>query len=139
MYKDYKKTYKPFIAWLVLFTLITMSTSLFKSLAKKQVVAIILFLTVVSLYLLMLMIYKGEYVYWITGGPSYEEAKAAGSEKRKKFAGSHLKIFTKISFFSIIYILVSSLLDLPIYLDIIVVTMAIIIGAFRTIGIKFDK
>lgn len=31
----------------------------------------------------MFIIYKGEYVYWINGGPNFKEAKEASSENIK--------------------------------------------------------
>lgn len=43
----------------------------------------ILMFMVIAIDGLMWMIYVGEYSYWINGGPSFEEAKVAGSEKEK--------------------------------------------------------
>lgn len=138
--KEFKKTYKPFIAWLIGFPIfLILITKGLDNLPLKISVLVTLILTVVSLYLLMLMIYKGEYVYWINGGPSFEEAKEAGSEKRKKYAKLHLDIFSKITLVSVIYGAISFLLKFSMWLDIVVITMIVVIATFTTITIAFEK
>lgn len=80
--KEYKKTYKPLVAWLVIYPLVNIIIimaidRLFQLPKKMSVKASVLFsliFMVFSLYILMFIIYKGEYVYWINGGPSFKEA-----------------------------------------------------------------
>lgn len=67
---------------------------------KVSALAVLIILSI-GLYILMLIIYKGEYVCWINGGPSYEEAKLAGSEKRKEYARAHLDKFFKMMLLSL--------------------------------------
>lgn len=138
--KEYEKTYKPFIAWLIGFPIfLILITKGLANLSVKISVLVTLILTVFSLYLLMLMIYKGEYVYWINGGPTFEEAKEAGSEKRKEFAKAHLDIFSKITWLSFVYGAISLLLKFNMWLDIVVIIMMVVIGTFSTIMIEFEK
>ena len=138
--KEYKKTYKPFIAWLIGFPIILMWViKILPDSPIKISVLATLILTVVSLYLLMLIIYKGEYVYWINGGPTYEEAKEAGSEVRKKYAKEHLDIFFKILKVTLGYGIISFLLKLSIWIDIPIITLNVMVAAFATLSINFDK
>lgn len=137
---EYKKTYKPFIAWLIGFPVILMViTKILGEFSIKVSVLTTLILTVVSLYLLMLIIYKGEYVYWINGGPTYEEAKEAGSEVRKKYAKEHLDIFFKIMKVTLVYGVISFLLKLSIWVDIPFITLNVMVAAFATLSINFEK
>ncbi|KAB3536066.1 hypothetical protein F8154_04725 [Alkaliphilus pronyensis] len=136
----YKKTYKPLIGWLIGFpvTVIIISRGL-SNLSSKLSTLVLLIFMVISMYLLMLIIYKGEYVYWINGGPNFEEAKSAGSEKRKKYAKAHLDIFFKMLLIALFYGVISLLILLPTVLDILFIFLLIIISALSTIKIKFNK
>ncbi|WP_333638321.1 hypothetical protein [Tissierella praeacuta] len=138
--KEYKKTYKPLIAWLIGFPVIAIIIAeRLSNLSTKIATLLSLIIMVISLYILMFIIYKGEYVYWINGGPNYEEAKLAGSEKRKEYAKAHLEIFFKMMLISFLYGIVSLLLKFPIWIDIVLISLIIIITAFSTIPIKFNK
>lgn len=135
--KEYIKTWKPFIAWIIGFPIISIVISLFLNTSAKISALIMLLITVISIYILMLIIYKGEYVYWINGGPTYEEAKSGGSKRRKKYAKAHLDLFSKMTLVCIGYGLISIMLNFPIWIDIIIISGAIIVTAFATIPIKF--
>lgn len=137
---EYKKTYKPFILWIILFTLMLILISFltdFSNLSETYAVKIIMFFTVLGLDALFYLIYNGEYVYWINGGPTYEQAKNAESSRRKKYAGAHFIIFTKLLIFTSVYLLVSAILSFNIWADILIITALIIYSAFHTIKIKF--
>ena len=58
-------------------------------------VALMMAAVIVMLQALFWIIWKGEYVYWINGGPSFEEAQAAGSEARREYAWKHLLAMMK--------------------------------------------
>ncbi|MBC3900373.1 hypothetical protein GH811_12165 [Acetobacterium malicum] len=146
--QSYKKTYKPLILWMILFiavcTLIPMLINqIFEQLfqitwGEGGEVRVILMFMVISIDGLMWMIYAGEYVYWINGGPSFEEAKAAGSEKRKAYAGAHLRVFLKMTLVCCVYIVISSFFRLPMLIDIVVIASAIVAAAIKTIPIRFN-
>lgn len=87
--------------------------------------------------LLMFIIYKGEYVYWISGGPDYEVAKTAKSSQRKKYAFKHLMAFLKASAGFVFYILFSFVFEFHIGIDFLIFLLIIIVAAFSTIKIKF--
>lgn len=128
-----------FIAWLVLFPAVILPIRLFPNLSLKISVSILLFLLVMSIYLLVFIIYKGEYVYWYTGGPSYEEAKSAGSTKRKEYAKAHLDLFRKMTLISSLYLLLSFFFYFSIYIDILIVSLAIVLATLKSTPIKFNK
>jgi len=140
--KEFTKTYKPFIGWLIGFLIISILIPIimdnFFDVSAKVLTLITLFITVISLYLLMLLVYKGEYVYWINGGPDYEKAKAAGSKKRKKYAKAHFDLFTKMTVVCCGYGMVSILLNMSIWIDSIIITAIVVVTGFLTIPIKFD-
>lgn len=92
-----------------------------------------------SIYLLVFIIYKGEYVYWYTGGPSYEEAKTAGSTKRKEYDKAHLDLFRKMTLISSLYLLLSFFFYFSIYIDILIVSLAIVLATLKSTPIKFNK
>lgn len=138
--KEYIKTYKPFIAWLIGFPVIeTIIGKGLSNLSTKITVLTLLIIMVISIYILMFIIYIGEYVYWINGGPNYEEAKLAGSEKRKEYAKAHLDIFLKMMLISFLYGIISLLFKFSIWVDILLISLIVIIAAFLTIPIKFNK
>ncbi len=135
---EYKKTYKPLILWLILFPLIAIVIPLRFINASEKILALALMtISLVAIYLLMLLIYKGEYVYWINGGPSFEEARQAGSEKRREYARAHLDIFLKYTLLGLIYLPVSLILNFSMWIDILFIFMLIVIAALKTVGIKF--
>lgn len=135
--KGYVKTWKPFIAWMIGFSIISIIISLFLNVSDKISTLIMLLITVISIYILMLIIYKGEYVYWINGGPTYEEAKSEGSKRRKRYAKAHLDLFLKMTLGCLGYGFISLLFNFSMWLDIIIISGAIIVTALATIPIKF--
>lgn len=141
MKKDhYKKTYKPLVIWFFLMMAGSMAVPILLNelgLSDEVITKLILMLTIAALDILIYIIYHGEYVYWINGGPRYEEAAKAGSARRKAYAGAHLRIFLIMTGICVLYMLISWLAHLGIWLDILIMTFAIIVAAFMTIPIKF--
>lgn len=146
--QSYHKTYKPLVLWMILFlaatSLLPMAINhilqaLFQtSWGVGGEVRIVLILMMIAIDGLMALIYVGEYVYWINGGPSFEEAKAAGSEKRKAYAGAHLRVFLKMTLIGGVYLLSSSFFRLPLGIDIVVIASALVAAAIKTMPIRFD-
>lgn len=139
--RNYVKTYKPLIAWLIILPLVVIGVSESLETVNENLkldVLISFIIIVVGLYVLMLIVYKREYVYWISGGPSYEEARAAGSKKRRQYAKKHLNIFTKMMLLSFIYIGASLVLKIPLGMDLLIIPMIIIISVFFTMKIRFE-
>lgn len=146
--QEYKKTYKPLILWMILFiagsTLIPVLINrtldqLFQiTWGEGAEVRMVLMFMVIAIDGLLVMIYAGEYVYWINGGPGFEEAKAAGSEKRKAYAAAHLSVFLKMTLVCCVYLLFSLLFHFPIGIDIAVISSAVVVASIMTIPIRFN-
>ncbi len=100
---DYRKSYKGFVLWMIFFLASCFLTTFFNNVNQNFIFRLLLNICTISIAILTYVIYKTEYVYWYTG-ITYEEAKEAGKERRKKFAYSHLKVFL---WFAVAYFLVS--------------------------------
>lgn len=138
--RKYKKTYRPFIVWLIVCpVLFSLSSVLLENRSDKFEVSFVLWLTMLSICVLMLIIRRGEYIYWIHGGPTFEQAKKAGSEVRKEYADAHLKVFNRMFAVGTAYLVGSQMLNFDIWIDIVVICLVILICAFRTMTIKFNS
>ena len=96
--KDYKKIYWPLIAWALALLPVMLGAAAIAEragLGDRGMVAAMMVVVMLMLLLLMWMIWKGEYVYWFSGGPSFEEAKAACSKVRREYAWRHLAAMLK--------------------------------------------
>ena len=94
MKRVYEKRYWPLVIWFAVFVagmigsaeLADRSGAGGRGMTAVSMTALILLLAA-----LFVMIWKGEYVYWINGGPDFDQAKAAGSERRRAYAWLHLR------------------------------------------------
>lgn len=141
--RNTSKTYKPLLLWMVGFiaisTILPIALEHYCNISENALIKIILFIMIFSVDSLMWLIYYGGYVYWISGGPSYEEARKAGTEKCKRYAYAHIMIVLKVSVVSIIYLIASYIFHWNIWLDIVVILILIIAAAIMTIPIKFER
>lgn len=142
MSKEYKKTWKPFVISFLVYLAVMFSTPFImnKIGAEGKILTKMTFLiTALWLIILMFMIYKGQYVYWITGGPSFKEARDAGYEARKLYAGKHLKRFFMFLVPFIVYMIISCIYNFSVWIDIAIFAVSVISAAFSTVTIKFDS
>lgn len=139
--KEYRKTYRPFIAWILLLFAVLLAAVILPApfVSGETQTQITVIATLVMLDVLMLIIYRGEYVYWINGGPSFEQARDAGSAARKAYALAHLKPFLWATLVSAALMFASLLLDWPVWTDALGACGALIIAALTTTRIKFPK
>ena len=96
--KEYRKTYKPLVGWTLALLPVMLGAAMLAEKAgldDRGMIAMMMTVVVLMLLALMWTIWKGEFVYWINGGPSFEEAKAAGSEARREYAWRHLAAMLK--------------------------------------------
>jgi len=92
-------------------------------------------LTSLGIVALIWIIWRTESVYWING-VTFEQARDAGSERRRAFAAAHLKPF---GIFALGYAAFSAFMQLRGYslvIDIAVFTVGIIAVALSTTRIK---
>lgn len=91
--KEYQKTYWPFAAWLVALAPVMGGAALIAERAGldgRGMTASSMAALLAMMALLFGILWKDEYVYWISGGPSFEQARAAGSAVRRAYARRHL-------------------------------------------------
>lgn len=91
--KEYRRTYWPFAVWLIALVPALGGAALIAERAGldgRGMTASAMAALLAMMALLFGMVWKGEYVYWISGGPSFEQARAAGSAVRRAYALRHL-------------------------------------------------
>ncbi|MCI8326622.1 MAG: hypothetical protein HFI37_02475 [Lachnospiraceae bacterium] len=143
MEKEYKKTYKPLIILFISYMIVLIAGLIllekYIPIKTKDIMILILAVTVLLFDILFFIMYKGEYVYWLSGRPTFEEAKSVKSEVRKKFAFAHLKIFLILTALCVIYIPVSYIIHLSYLVDLYVIMIAIVVSVVMTTPIKFEN
>ena len=137
---SYKKRYWPLAAWAVLFLAVLIGLSL---LAESRtdglmMTKLLLAATVLALDLLLFLIRRLETVYWISGGPDFETAKAAGSERRRLYARRHLKRFLIVTVPLLVYLTFSALCRWPVWPDLGLTFAGLVGAAVSTLGIRFE-
>ena len=133
---EYKKSDRGFVLWLLGYTAVMFSPLLLpKGADGGLVLRLIQNLTAVGIVVLMWIIWRTESVYWING-TSFEQARDAGSLRRRAFAAAHLKAFGR---FALGYATFSAFMQLRGYsfvIDIVVFTVGLIAVAVSTVNIK---
>ncbi len=137
----HRKTYFPFIIWLIVFLILTILSTIIVTLWIKtwapflnKIVYLIVYLALLSLFQLM---DRGGYVYWINGGPSYEQAKVATTWQRKEYTQAHLKLIKKATAMGILFLLLGLFFHSPLWLDTLLFLLVLFRFALKTIAIKF--
>lgn len=138
--KEFRKTYKPLIGWMIGMCIglaaLTNLTAMFVS--GALLTRLTLLGGLAALDVLMAMIYFGEYVYWINCGPTFEQARDAGSAVRKAYARAHLRAFLWGTAIAAACMIVSHIANWPIGIDIAITIAAMIVSALSTIRVKFQ-
>ena len=113
----YKKSYTGFVIWLIGFCVIVVGACFLPNLGTQLTLAVVDNASTIGIFILTLMIYQTESVYWYNG-TSYEDAKAVGSERRKAFALAHMKRFGYLALISLAYSVVSLMVGIPYGFDV---------------------
>ena len=89
---ELKKSYRGFVLWMLGF-LAGLAGMMFLPVEDGSLLtrAVIVY-TAAAVALLAWIIWRTERIYWYNG-TEYEDAVAAGSERRKRFAWQHFRIF----------------------------------------------
>lgn len=134
----YRKTYRPFFLWMLLFCVALPGGALLaRTLGVGETKGICLVL-LIGLEALMLLIHRGGYIYWINGGPSYETARDAPPEQRRRYSGAHLVLFTKALLAGLVYLVASAIIKFPAWLDITVTAGIAVVAAFAALPIHWQ-
>ncbi len=133
---EYEKRYRGLVAWLLGYTA-AMCLPLLSAEGTDEglVMRLVFNVTSAGLVILMWIIRRTESVYWING-VTFEQARDAGSERRREFAAAHLRAFGR---FAVGYAAFSAFMQLrgdSFVIDIAVFTVGLIAAAVSTIKIK---
>lgn len=139
MTDTYLKTYKPLAIWFCVFlaVVIALPASLGWFVPENILTPAMLTTVYLGILSLFILIHRGGYVYWINGGPTYEEARDADETCRRAYAWAHLKRFLIAGAMLIPYLVVSTIFNWPTWLDIIIFGAAAISAAVSTHRIRF--
>lgn len=139
--KEYRKNYRPLVLWslALLPVMIGVATLAEKGgTDERGMIAVMMITVMLMLILLMWMIWKGEYVYWISGGPSFEEAKAADREVRREFAWRHFTAMLRGELATTALLLIEYALGAHEIVMALSVGAGIVASAISMIGIKWE-
>ena len=137
--KTYRKTYKPLVGWAIALVAVLLCIAALPLADGALLTRLTMLATVLMIILLMAIIHFGEYAYWINGGPTFEQARDAGSAARKAYTWAHLRAFLWSGAASAALMTVSAIAHWPIGADIVGVCLSVIAAAFSTIRIQFPK
>ncbi len=132
---ELKKSYKGFVWWMIGFTAALFAICFLPTEDGGLLTRLICIEMTVGIALLAYIIYRTEYVYWYNG-TTYEEAVAAGSERRKAFALKHFERFAWCAAICLLFSLAAHALGWSFWLDMCVHCIALIAVAISTIRIK---
>ena len=130
-----KKSYKGFAVWLIAFIAAMLALGLISTQDTALLMRLILLLMAWGIAALAFIIWRTEQVYWCNG-TSYEEAEAAGSERRKEFAWKHLRLFGGYALGLSVFIWVMHMLGVSAWVDFTVGTVGLIATSCCTMPIK---
>lgn len=131
----YKKSYRGFIVWLIVFCIIMTSFAFFPIQNTDLLMRVLDNACIWGILLLNYIIYKTGYIYWYNG-ITYEEAASASPERRRSYAR---KLFIAFGRFALLFLALSiagQLLRLSGWVNCIAATVGLIFVAVRTIKYK---
>lgn len=131
----YKKSYTGFILWMVGFVAALLAICFIPVEDEQVLMRLILLLMAWSVTGMAFIIWKTESVYWYNG-TTFEEAEAAGSERRKAFAWKHLKIFGVYALAASVLSALMQLLGWSAWIDFTLATLGLVVAACMTIPLK---
>lgn len=131
---EYRKTYQGFILWMIGFIIASIGAA-FLPFKEDLLIRITLNICTIGVAILAYIIYKTEYIYWYNG-TSYEEAKNAGSERRKQFAWRHLKRFGLFAIAFFLFSVFAQVCQLSFWIDFWILCCGILATAISTIRFR---
>ncbi|MBQ3484514.1 MAG: hypothetical protein IJA77_03295 [Clostridia bacterium] len=132
---ELKKSYRGLVWWMLGFVAGMLAIAFLPLEDAGLIMRVLLSFTAADVALLAYIVWRTEQVYWYNG-TEYEEAVAAGSERRKAFAWRHFRIFGWYAVAQVIFSVGMHLTGLPWWIDIIVFCVGLCTAAFSTMPIK---
>ena len=130
-----RKSYKGFVWWMVIHVAAVLVLPFLPLGDEAVLTRVLLLFTAWGIAGLAYIIYRTEYVYWYNG-TSYEEAVAAGSDRRRAFALAHLKCFSLCGLGVSALCLLCSMLAFPCWVDMTLGFLGMMVSAFYTLKFK---
>ena len=130
-----KKSYTGFVLGLLGYVAALLLIVLIPKADEQSFMRLIMLVTVWYMAWLSFHVWRTEQVYWYNG-TSYEEAVAAGRERRKEFARKHLVIMGGLALLMTAASCVTMLLNLSAWIDFSLGTVGLIAASIRTVPIK---
>ena len=114
--ENYQKDFKPFLIWLIVFMIgmngFPMLIKMLPAMTSAMQTKLSIFLLLAALLILYYIVYKGEYVYYLPGGPTFREAKEAGSENRKAYGKKCFVTMLRSSMLIVLFMVISLFFEL---------------------------
>lgn len=129
-----KKTYRGFVIWLVIWTALPFAIPFLPTDAATAM-RLICNLMTLGMAALTHMICRNECIYWYNG-VSFEEAVAAGSERRQAYAKAHRRVFAILAVIMLAVSAVTHVLHWSMWIDFTAATLGTIAAAVSTIRIR---
>ena len=130
-----KKSYTGFVLWMIGFVALMFAIVFVPSEDFQLPMRLIMLLMAWGVASLTFIVWRTEYVYWFNG-TTYEDAVAAGHERRKAFAWRHVKVFGRFALLMTAVSCATSLLGWSAWIDFAFGTVGMIVAACRTIPFK---
>ena len=131
----YKKSYKGFVLSLLIYLVLIFTVSFIPAADESQPIRLVMLLTAWYMAGLTFYIWRTERIY-LYNGTTYEEADAAGRERRKAFAWRHFRIFGMFALLMTVLSCGMQLLGWPVWSDFTLGTVGLCAACFMTIPIK---
>ena len=131
----YKKSYKGFVLSLLIYLVLIFTVSFIPAADESQPIRLVMLLTAWYMAGLTFYIWRTERIY-LYNGTTYEEADAAGSERRKAFAWRHFRIFGMFALLMTVLSCGMQLLGWSEWIDFTLGTVGLCAACFMTIPIK---
>lgn len=132
---ELKKSYRGFVVLLLLFAAVLVVLMLLPIRDGGLLIRLIMVWTAVFLALLSWYVWRTEQVYWYNG-TEYETAVEAGSERRKRFAWRHFRIFGAFALAVMVFCGLMQMLNAPFWIDILVCSVGLCAAPLCTIPIR---
>ena len=136
METEYRKSYKGLVLWLVGYTALSLAPTLLPEGTDPGIeIRLVLSLTAAAVAGLMAIIWKTESVYCING-TSFEQARDAGSDRRREFAAAHLRVFGRFALGYVVFSAIMQWRGVTWGVDLAVFCVGLIGAAIGTLKVK---
>lgn len=132
---ELKKSYKGFVLWMIGYVVALLALAFMPAADEGLVMRYTMLVTVWAVAGMAFIIWRTESVYWYNG-TTYEEAVAAGRERRKEFARRHLVIFARFALMATAVSCLTLLLGWSAWIDFAFATVGLCVACCMTVPIK---